>query len=167
MPVEQMFNERCNEHSNNKIAVLTYQMGGTGWNLQRASMAVLLDVPPSPADRHQACNRVTRRGQTGKPHIVEMYYRNHMGEDQQKRINDGIKATEIDWKNTEWLVVGERKARKRRMERRTTGKRMAVAKTQVIAKAQVLAATCNSFPHNRPHPGRRVEVSSCPTKQEQ
>ncbi|KAK7906518.1 hypothetical protein PG985_016255 [Apiospora marii] len=95
---ERTFNEACNEHSRNKIVVLTYHMGGTGGNLQRASMAVLLDVPPSSADRDQACNRVNRRGQTGKPHIVEMYYRNHMSEDQQKRVNDGIKeVAEIDW----------------------------------------------------------------------
>ncbi|KAK8037771.1 hypothetical protein PG991_001117 [Apiospora marii] len=94
------FDADCGRASRNKVAVLTYDLGATGWNLQRASVAVLLEVPARPEDRDQACNRVTRRGQVCRRQIFEMYYRDHLGEDQQKRINDGInEVAEIDWKD--------------------------------------------------------------------
>lgn len=94
------FNGNCDGTSKNKSAVLTYDLGATGWNLQRASLAVLLEVPGRSEDRDQACNRVTRRDQVCKPQIFELYYRSHLGEDQQKRINDGIdEVAEIDWDN--------------------------------------------------------------------
>ncbi|KAK8071427.1 hypothetical protein PG997_011630 [Apiospora hydei] len=96
--LEEIFNEPCTRDSKNKVTVITYELGAVGWNLQRASMAVLLDVPANAEERTQACNRVNRRGQRCKPQIVEMYYRNHLGEDQRKRMNDGIvDVEEIDW----------------------------------------------------------------------
>ncbi|KAK7972248.1 hypothetical protein PG988_006382 [Apiospora saccharicola] len=92
------FNARCDQNSKNKIAVLTYELGATGWNMQRASVAVLLEVAARPEDRDQACKRVARRGQPCTPQIFELYYKNHLSEDQQKRHNDGIKEVkEIDW----------------------------------------------------------------------
>ncbi|KAK8102183.1 hypothetical protein PG984_015329 [Apiospora sp. TS-2023a] len=97
---QETFNANCARNSKNKIAVMTYEMGATGWNLQRASVAVLLEVAARPEDRNQACNRVARRGQVCVPQIFELYYTNHWSEDQQKRLNDGIKEVkEIDWED--------------------------------------------------------------------
>ncbi|KAK7947091.1 uncharacterized protein PG986_011412 [Apiospora aurea] len=94
---EEAFNSDCQRTDRNKIAIVTYAMGSTGWNLQRASIAVLLDVPGTKAERDQACNRVNRRGQRCVPQIYEMYYTNHVREDRRILVNDNKPLRSVDW----------------------------------------------------------------------
>ncbi|KAK8024599.1 hypothetical protein PG993_012665 [Apiospora rasikravindrae] len=121
---EETFNSSCEQRDNNKIAVITYNMGSTGWNLQRANIAVLLDVPVQKAERDQACNRVNRRGQRCEPHIHEMHYTNHFCEDWRKLVNDGKQKSEIDW--NKWGVNVQEEEEKERREEVRRGKQKEV-----------------------------------------
>ncbi|KAK8102181.1 hypothetical protein PG984_015327 [Apiospora sp. TS-2023a] len=93
------FNKDCDAGDNNKILVGTYRLISTMINFQRASSAVLLDVPTT-VQSQQARDRIHRRGQPLTARITEMYYENHIYEATRWRKNKGKELMEtIDWTN--------------------------------------------------------------------
>ncbi|KAK8139309.1 hypothetical protein PG984_002689 [Apiospora sp. TS-2023a] len=73
-------------------------------NNAQAFMGPLTAAGPTPDDQPPddlLQSRRQVRGQVCEPQIVEMYYKNHLGEDHQKWFNDGIEevAVLLDWKN--------------------------------------------------------------------
>ncbi|KAK8071426.1 hypothetical protein PG997_011629 [Apiospora hydei] len=82
------FGQDCAPESKNKILVGTYQLIATMRNFQRASSAVLLDIPTS-TQRDQARDRIYRRGQPCAAQITEMWYENHVYEHHRRERNIG------------------------------------------------------------------------------
>ncbi|KAK8067490.1 superfamily II DNA/RNA helicase [Apiospora saccharicola] len=95
----QNFNKGCDRGDDNKILVGTYRLISTMINFQRASSAVLMDVPTT-VQSQQARDRIHRRGQPLTALITEMYYENHIYEATRWRKNQGKELMErIDWTN--------------------------------------------------------------------
>lgn len=82
----------------NKIILLTFQSGGTGLNLQAASICIMLDIPQSSITFTQAIGRLDRIGQTVIPTFYNILALNTVD----KRVNK-LMETKLD--NVKKLVT--------------------------------------------------------------
>lgn len=95
----ESFNSPCQPGDRNKVLVGTYRLISTMLNFQRASSAVLMDVPTT-VQGQQARDRIHRRGQPLTALITEMWYENHIFEATRWKKNRGQQLMdEIDWQN--------------------------------------------------------------------